>query len=155
MKKTNLFLFTLLVFLLPFTLHADLVAEYRFDDCTSWDGTPGEVKDSTGNHHGTKKGNAQLAINGKINYHASFDSDPKNDGSYIKGYIEIANGPNNFNKNITVMAWVKPSSLATWDTVIVKSSHESWQDGWAIYSHNGKIIFMLTSTMNTMYLLLF
>ncbi len=42
------------------------VAEWRLDE-TNWNGTPGEVADSSGNgHHGVRVGTAQTVANGKV-----------------------------------------------------------------------------------------
>ena len=82
----------------------NLVAEYRFDECY-WNGTEGEVKDSSGNNlHGTAKGNANTAEDGEIGRTAYFDGD--ND------FVEIPNNEKiQLNADASWSLWINPEDI--------------------------------------------
>ncbi len=80
------------------------IAEYRFDECT-WNGSPGEVEDSSNNElHGSIFGTPVLG-RGKINNSASFINNQRMG-------IQL---PNNQNlkpqKEITISAWIKRNAV--------------------------------------------
>ncbi|CAA6813516.1 MAG: Unknown protein [uncultured Sulfurovum sp.] len=114
-----------------------LVADYRFDEC-SWNGTANEVVDSSGNNfHGTANATTKTIVNGKIQRAGSFN-----------GLSSIVTVPNNIElqpEKITVSAWVNPYNLTSRNSVISKSSTESWDDGWglATYDNSNEINFYI------------
>jgi hypothetical protein len=82
-----------------------LMAEYRFDECT-WDGSAGEVLDSSGNNlHGTIFG-TPAPDTGKIN----------NAGSFINGEkmgISLPGSPTlKPQEEITISAWIKRNDIS-------------------------------------------
>ncbi len=83
----------------------NVVAEYRFDEC-SWNGTAGEVKDSSGNSlHGTALGDTHTVADGKINRSAYFDGD--------QDYIEIGNNEKlQLNADASWSLWINPEDIA-------------------------------------------
>jgi len=90
-----------------------LVAYWKMDE-DSWNGTYGEVKDSSGNdNHGTAFNGANTTSDAKLGRAGSFDGSDD--------YIAIDNlhysNPNEI-KKLTVTAWVKvPSSGGNWSIV--------------------------------------
>ena len=107
---------------------SELIAEYRFDECI-WDGTAGEVKDSSGNNlHGTKYSSITTSAGDIINREVS---------SNAHGSIRVDNNEKLNPDTITVMAWIKPNTLNKWSSVIVKSTTSSWADGWGIAHYTG------------------
>lgn len=92
---------------------------WKFDEC-SWDGTAGEVIDSSGNSlHGNRIGNATTA-SGKICTAASLN------GS--SDYIEISdNALLDISQNLTVMAWIHPDSIPSSGLKTIVSKDENYE----------------------------
>ncbi len=98
-----------------------LMAEYRFDECT-WDGSAGEVIDSSGNNnHGTAMGGATTVTSGRVGRAGSFDA---NEDQYIEiphsDDLEMSTG-----NQVTVAGWIKqnnpPPPSKDWVTLLSKS----------------------------------
>ena len=83
-----------------------LVALYHMNE-DSWDGTPLEVLDSSGQgNHGTACGGATTVAPGKFGTHCgSFDG--------INGYVDCGNGSSLSSTRITVSAWLYPKEFPT------------------------------------------
>ncbi len=61
------------------------VAEYRFDECTQYTGTAGQITDNIGTYPGTPAGGLQNATPGKINRYADFSNATR--------YARLPSGP--------------------------------------------------------------
>ncbi len=80
--------------------------EYRMDAC-SWDGTAGEVKDSSGNsRNATTKLDVQPQMEGQINQSGSFSGE-----NYIQLDDELNDVFGENSKKFTITAWIKPLAL--------------------------------------------
>jgi len=81
------------------------IVEYRFDEC-GWNGTNGEVKDSSQNHlNGTAKGDTNTVANGKIGRSAYFDGD--------RDYIKIGNNQKlQLDANASWSLWINPEDIS-------------------------------------------
>lgn len=73
------------------------VADYRFDECTQYTGTTGEVQDTIGSYPGTPMGGLQNASPGQVQRYADF-SNPRR-------YVNVPSGPTLTNWTISV--WFK------------------------------------------------
>lgn len=103
------------------------VADYRFDEC-SWDGTTGEVKDSSGNNlNGTAEGDntdsrvAELEI-GKIQrapylLGEGYNADPNNQWYQARYYVETPDNdilsPLSTTKEMSISGWFKTGKDGT------------------------------------------
>jgi hypothetical protein len=92
------------------------VANYRFDECI-WNGTAGEVKDSSENAiHGKAKNGAVTKSAGVINRSAKFSKSNEQ-------FVEINGFDNIFgtsSREFTITTWIKPNSLS-----IAKTNHQT------------------------------
>jgi hypothetical protein len=53
-------------------------------------------------------------------------------------YLTVTNSPSiDLTGNMTVSAWVKPNSLNTFATVLMKAYYSSWNDGYGLANLNG------------------
>ena len=120
---------------LPGVIFAAPVVDYRMDECyflNSAGGATGDVIDSSANGlDGTSHGNVATAT-GQLCSAASFSGNNSN-------YIEVADNAilNNFTK-ITVSAWVYPTDFKDWGTIVIKTTDDSWNDGWGLVSYTGE-----------------
>lgn len=89
------------------------VAEYRLDEC-SWNGTTGEVKDSSGNSlHGT-------AVLSPVSLNVNGEAGGVCRAASMGGISHLAAPDNNLldiRDNLTVMAWVRPDLLPPSGTI--------------------------------------
>jgi len=132
------------------------VAEYRFDEC-EWDGTSGEVKDSSGNNlNGTAKGDntdnrvASLE-SGKINNAAYFRGQGYNDDPYntwypAKYYVKVQDNdilsPLSTTKEMSITGWFKTDSGGT---ILSKSGNDR---EYRIWLENGNLKFSFYNKNN-------
>lgn len=101
-------------------------AEYRFDECV-WDGTPGDVIDTKGNHGGTS-------------HNASTDSNLTAGGGLCRvsklngtsSYLEISDHADLKPTTFSIMTWIKPTGWNRWSTIIAKSN-ATLTNGYGIY----------------------
>ncbi len=113
----NLFI-SLFVFFVAFPQLADcaVIANYRLDECR-WNGSPGEVRDSSGNNlHGTAFHDANTVINdgvGGICNMGQFDGS----GDYVEVADNLVLNPAGA---FTASVWFRADSLGTWNGVISK-----------------------------------
>jgi hypothetical protein len=108
-----------------------LMAEYRFDECT-WDGSAGEVVDSSGNNnHGRAMGGATTVADGKLGRAGSFDSN-------LNQYIEIPHSDDlemNTGNQVTVAGWINQQAPQSgWITILSKSN-----ESYALQLQNGNM----------------
>ncbi|NOZ89675.1 MAG: hypothetical protein GXO60_00155 [Epsilonproteobacteria bacterium] len=107
------------------------IADYHFDECY-WDGTVGEVKDSSKNaKHGTSYGHANTvddAIVGRSGlFNGVFPNDP-NQGDFV----EIADHALlNKDDAFTVSTWFKAKKLREWNGIVSTLAHDE-RTGWNI-----------------------
>jgi len=97
------------------------------------------VKDYSGlNNQGTITGAVTNAsgLNGSAAYNFDADGD----------YITVAEHDSLKPENITVAAWVYPDAMTSWDTILMKSTSSSWNDGYGLahYSTGTEINFFVT-----------
>ncbi len=90
----------------PATPTAGMVGYWKFDE-TTWNGTAGEVKDSSGrNQHGRSFNGAKISNDARLIRAGWFDG--------ANDYVEITNNAIlQVNGNLTLSFWVKPSNLGT------------------------------------------
>jgi hypothetical protein len=118
MKKL-LLLFSLFLSLTVFSssLHADLVAEYRFDEC-DWNSTANEVIDSSGNgYHGIAYDT--LPQPAFINNGADFSSDG------ISDYISLDNRAVDGLEDFTINTWFKTSNQRSQPLLSGANAHQN------------------------------
>lgn len=117
------------------------VGEWRFEE-SSWDGTPGEVVDATGNgHDGGAGGGASAessgpAISGDPGTCGYAELDGSND------YIEVPHDPAlNGSTALTYTAWIRPDSWSGTRQVMAKSVHGggSGRAQMGIFSESGRL----------------
>ncbi len=109
---------------------ADPVAFWHMDEA-SWNGTPDEVVDSSGNgNHGTAHGNATTTANGMVNRAGIFDGS----GDYVD-----CGSDNSLDVDyITVESWVKFTSNS--GNRVIASYDDGTNRRWALYLRNGNIL---------------
>ncbi len=81
-----------------------IMADYRMDECY-WDGTAGEVKDSTATpYNGTSKGDANTTVNagGGVCYN----------GNFLSNYVELPTFPH-INGSRTITAWFNTKNIVS------------------------------------------
>jgi hypothetical protein len=101
-----------------------LVGYWKMDE-TSWNGTTNEAVDSSGNaNHGTRVGDATTAT-GKFGNGGTFDG--------TGDYVTVADATSLKPTNLTVSAWVYSNSNSQWNTVLMKTTSSSWNDGYGLY----------------------
>ncbi len=78
-------------------------AEYRFDE-TSWDGTPGEVRDSSGNGLNGNALNGARPLPAKVCNGATLDGSSQ--------YLEVPDNPLlNITEELTITTWIRPYTI--------------------------------------------
>jgi len=89
------------------TVHGPDVLYYRMEDSV-WNGTPGEVADSSSRGHtGTAVGDAQVDPDGWYRQAGSFDG--------TGDYINAGNSQDLVPRSeLTLAAWIKPDDFSTW-----------------------------------------
>ena len=103
------------------------VGMWHFDD-----GSGGTAADSSGNGNtGTlaPAGSLPAWVGGRFGYALSFD------GS--NSYVNVSDADSLKPANITVEAWVKPNSYSNWATILMKSTSDSWADGYGLAHYTG------------------
>ena len=87
----------------PYTVGME--AQWRFDECTVWDGTSYDVEDNLGNplHYGRRIGNVTGVSNGKVCRAASFD------GTSARIVSDVLTGSDimAFSDQVTLACWFK------------------------------------------------
>tara|TARA_R110001592_G_C13189487_1_gene752215 strand:- start:3317 stop:7981 length:4665 start_codon:yes stop_codon:yes gene_type:complete len=108
-----------LAFSEPFYADLSLVANYQLEG-PSWNSTPGEVIDSSNSGlHGQAYGDAR-AQSAKVCLGAAFDGSGD--------YIQITHDPIlNISDELTVMAWVNPTSLPSSDLMTIVSKDTNFE----------------------------
>lgn len=81
---------------------ANLVANYAFDE-SEWNGTSGEVVDSTGGMDGTAFNGTDTIAAGKICRAGSFDG--------VDDYIEVANLSDSLNGTASLVFWIRTTQV--------------------------------------------
>lgn len=90
-------------------MKTDCIGFWKMNE-TSWDGTPDEVKDSSGRgNDGVRLGNATTVAEGKINRCGTFDG--ANSG------ISLGTPASLQPALITISVWIKTNNLATWGMI--------------------------------------
>jgi len=112
------------------------VAWWRFEE-SSWSGVSGEVRDSSGKNHGTLRGSGAPVSDGKIAKAASFSG---------SGFIDTGTSEEvDITGNLSVSAWIRTSSSATYLAILDKHHHVSNlpqgknERGYSFYLTDGKI----------------
>ncbi|MGA1847951.1 MAG: LamG-like jellyroll fold domain-containing protein [Thermoplasmatota archaeon] len=112
------------------------VAHWRFEE-SSWSGVSGEVRDSSGSNHGTLRGSGAPVSDGKIGKAASFSG---------SGFVDVgSNADVDITGNLSISAWIKTSSSATYLAILDKHHHVSDlpqgknERGYSFYLTDGKI----------------
>jgi MSHA biogenesis protein MshQ len=95
------------------------VAEYRLDEA-GWDGTAGEVLDSSGNGiHGTAR-NGATPVPARVCNGAALDG--------ASQYLEVADHPLlDINDELTVMAWIRPDVIPASGLKSIASKDENYE----------------------------
>jgi len=119
------------------------IAEYHLDECY-WDGTAGEVKDSSGNgNNGTAQGNAGTVAGGIICRSAEFNSGGAT-GQYVTLPASVADGLRDFTFN----TWVKPEDSAS--HTFISAANSGNDNAMLLYVNNATVISTyLNGTTNT------
>jgi hypothetical protein len=122
------------------------VGWWKLDE-SSWDGTAGEVKDSSGNAlHGVRAGNATATINGKVNNAGTFDGtdDEVNLGTYDKLICNLRTG-------FSVAAWYQWNTDPTSDNdaIIGRWTNSTNDRDWMITNDFGSIVFVIATDIGT------
>jgi len=125
------------------------IADYRFDECL-WNGTVGEVKDSSGNNrHGTALSGANTFQNSKIMNGGNFTT-------ISTDAVDIGRPDLGLTNQMTVMAWVNwqilPSTGAAWSNIVSFNSSSSLDKHSFTLQHNStnnKFEFAVTTGTNT------
>ena len=108
----------------------DVVAYWKMDE-NLWDGTPNEVKDSSGNNnHGTAHGNATTTADGWVNRAGIFDGSGD--------YVDCINDNSLDVDYITVESWVKFTSNS--GNRVIASYDDGTNRRWALYLLNGNTL---------------
>lgn len=132
LRKLPIILFAAVNLIFSTQLIAALVVDYRMDECYFLNGAGGATGDvidySVNGLDGTSNGSVAIAA-GQVCSASSFNGDNTN-------YIEVADNAllNNFTA-MTVTAWVFPTSFTAWGTVVMKTTSDSWNDGWGLASY--------------------
>ncbi len=122
------------------------IADYHFDEC-GWNGTTGEVKDSSGNaYHGTSN-NATSTDAGVLNNSVKFDG---------TNYITIANqsalevGKDNADFSLSFWLYLDEGFTGQWRGIAHKGNNDS-QRTFALWmqTDNNKIHYKISTTGNT------
>lgn len=114
------------------------IADYRLDEC-KWNGTTGEVKDSSGNNlHGTAQGTAQISTDSIINLSGVFDNSTSNNAAISIPDNNLLSPHVGTNGEITVSAWVKlnaypTSALQGRIPIVAKGDNNNWEYALYIY----------------------
>lgn len=117
---------------------ANLISEWRFDEC-EWTGVTGEVKDSgKDGYHGTAYGNATTKTSGKICAAGSFDGN--------QDYILVdSNDDLKRTQAFTMAAWVKVNAYTT-NTHRLMGKGDSTNRNYGMWLQNdGRILFQIYS----------
>jgi hypothetical protein len=103
-----------------------LVGYWSFNE-----GTSTIAHDFSGNGNtGTLSGSTLPAwTSGKLGYGLTFNNSPS--------YVSVADASSLEPAAITVAAWVNPSSLPDWATVAMKTTSDSWNDGFGLAHYQG------------------
>jgi hypothetical protein len=134
MKNRNLLLF-LLCYILSLHAYAGTIplADYHFDECI-WDGTQGDVKDSSGNdYNGTSFKLSTTKTENIILRSGDFSQD--SDKDYIKLDPSIMNGMNDF----SISFWMKSSNSQ--DQSIISGARSSQNNEMLFFIRGGGTIF--------------
>ena len=113
-------------------------ADYRFDECV-WNGTTGEVKDSSGNNlHGTAQGNAQPSTDAIIDHSGLFSNSTANTDAISVPDTDLLSPHVGTNGEMTISAWVKlnaypTSALQGRIPIVAKGDNNNWEYALYIY----------------------
>jgi len=115
-------------------LNANLVVDYRFDDCYWLNGAGGvlsDIKDSSlPPFHATSQGNSMLkASPAQLCTAGAF----ANLGD--RGIVDNTSILDTLDKQLSISVWLYPTSFTGWSVAVQKSSDELWNDGFGLI-HN-------------------
>ena len=126
------------------------ISDWRFDECL-WNGTAGEVKDSSrNNYNGTALNGANTFQNSKLMNGGDFNNTSSTDA------VDFGRPDLNLTNQMTVMAWVNwqilPSTGAAWANIVSYNSSSSSDKHSFTLQHdstNNKFEFAVTTGTNT------
>ncbi len=105
------------------------IADYHLDECY-WDGTSGQVADSSGNgNDGTANGNANTASGGILCRSALLNSDGAT-GQYVTFPASVVDGLTDFTFN----TWVKPEDSGT--HTLISGAGSTSDNDFLLYAYN-------------------
>ncbi|HIP45920.1 MAG TPA: hypothetical protein EYG93_11480 [Sulfurospirillum arcachonense] len=134
MKKSRLFLSILFyLFFISSKIYANVIVDYRFDECI-WDGTTNEVKDSSGNSNHATLYNLETTKNEKVLVRSG-DFTANSNSDYIDLKPTILDGEGDF----TISTWIKSS--ASQDQTILSGANSSQQNELIMFFRNGGTTF--------------
>lgn len=122
-------------------INADPTCHWKMDE-SSWPGTTGDVKDSSGNgNDGTSNGDSKIMndpIRGKVGY---FDGN----GDHIR--VPHSNSISSNTKGLSLMAWVKPTDINGTNRIVTKKWEWYFQIG-----GGGKLMFEISGQLPQSYM---
>lgn len=111
-------------------LRTNCVGLYKMNEAF-WDGTPDEVKDSSGQgNDGVRLGNATTVAEGKINRCGTFDG--------VNSGISLGTPASLQPALITISVWIKTNAIAVWG--MIYGSHYEY-GAWLALKSNEKVAF--------------
>ncbi len=115
----------------PTALDPTIVGYWKLDE-----GTGTIAQDSSGNGNDGTLTNGPTWSTGQLNGALQFDG--------IDDYVNISHAPSLQPANVTVSAWIKPTSISTYDVVLNKVANGIWDDGYGLeVSKNSKMSFRI------------